>query len=185
LPRPSVLALCLSLSLLVPELAFPAPRPLRLRWNELAPLVVAQTVEVVLTDGTRLRGEALAIRDENLVLDWKKASKTKRYSKGNIVVPRSEIAGLTLIRYPGSMGRATGAVTGTLAGMTAGSAILYKADGSFAAVAGYLAASIGGGWAGHRLGKTSTPAKRPSRSSRRGEKNRARRAARPVRLLRG
>lgn len=156
-----VVAISLTLSLLVPELAFAAPPPIRLRWNELAPLVVAQTVEIALAGGAKLRGQALAIRDDTFVLDCKKVSNSNRYSKGNVEVPRTEIVSLTLIRYPGSFGSSSGALLGGVGGVSAGTRVLISGDLGHAAVPAFFGAIIGGAWAGHRLGKKLDARKTP------------------------
>jgi hypothetical protein len=53
-----------------------------LRWSELAPLVAGKRVEISLVDGSRVKGEALAVRDDTLVMDIRGSSGPTRFSKG-------------------------------------------------------------------------------------------------------
>ena len=46
-------------------------KPLELKWGELAPLVVGQRIELTLTGGAKVKGEAVVVREDNLVMDVK------------------------------------------------------------------------------------------------------------------
>lgn len=85
-------------------------KPLELRWNELAPMVAAQRVEVALADGRIVKGEAIAVRDEALLVD----AATK--PKGSTSIPRVEISQITVKRTNGSGGRIAGTILGVFVG---------------------------------------------------------------------
>jgi hypothetical protein len=97
-----------ALALLTVPAATAAPKNISLRWTELERIVVPHTVELVLTDGVKLHGPALAVRGETLVVNIRKLSKTTRYRKGEAAIPRDEISRLTLVRIEGSFGRRLG-----------------------------------------------------------------------------
>ena len=44
-------------------------RALELKWNELASMVVGHGVTLTLTDGTAVKGEAVAVRDDAMLVD--------------------------------------------------------------------------------------------------------------------
>src|ERR1041385_6069374 len=54
-------------------------KPLELRWSELSPLILNQSVEVSLAAGATIIGEVAAVRDDSLVLDVKKTSDSKGF----------------------------------------------------------------------------------------------------------
>src|SRR5437899_446923 len=76
-------------------------RPLELRWNELAPMVMGQTVELAIS-GANIRGEVAAVRDDALVLDVKKTSDSKSFPKGNASIPKASVTLLKVVRTRGS-----------------------------------------------------------------------------------
>lgn len=73
-------------------------KALVLPWEQLAPMVTGQKIELYLSDGTRLRGEALAVRTDTFVMDVEKTSNKTRYSKGQAEVPRPEVSSVNLIQ---------------------------------------------------------------------------------------
>lgn len=102
------IAFLYALALLTVPAASAAPKNISLRWTELERIVVPHTVELVLTDGVKLRGPALAVRDEALVVDIRKVSKNARYRKGEAAILRAEIARLSLVRIKGTFGKRLG-----------------------------------------------------------------------------
>jgi hypothetical protein len=73
-------------------------KTLMLRWEQLAPMVAGKEIELYLSDGTRLRGEALAVRTETFVMDVENTSNKVRYSKGPAEIPRPEVSSVNLIQ---------------------------------------------------------------------------------------
>ena len=103
---------------IVPAGGLAQTTPLELKWNELAPMVTGHTVTLTLTEGTKVKGEAVAVRDDGMLLNISMA--VKGYAKGNGSVPRSSIVSIDLLRTRGSWGRIMGTVIGTLGGMALG-----------------------------------------------------------------
>lgn len=104
------------------------PAAVEMKWGELSPIVVNQRVAVALKDGRVARGEALAVRDTELLLE------AKSDPKGSMTIPRESITGLTVTRTKGSGGRVFGSIVGVVGGMW---------------IAGYAASasdSAGTGW---------------------------------------
>ena len=101
------------------------PAPVEMRWSELGPVVVNQRVAVTLKDGRVVRGEALAVRDTELLLEAKSGP------KGSMTIPRESITGLTVTRTKGSGGRIFGSIVGVVGGMW---------------IAGYAASNSDSGW---------------------------------------
>jgi hypothetical protein len=44
-------------------------KPLEIKWSELAPMVVDRHVELTLTDGGRVKGEAVVVREDVIVMN--------------------------------------------------------------------------------------------------------------------
>jgi hypothetical protein len=83
-------------------------RPLEVRWNELAPMVSGHSVTLTLADGMQVKGQAVAVREDALLL------------KGNGSVPRGSVVSIDVKRERGIGGRVMGTVVGTLGGMGLG-----------------------------------------------------------------
>src|SRR5438093_13628740 len=60
-----------------------------LRWEELAGVAAGKDVELLLTDGTRLKGGLLVVRPAALSIDVSKTSNRRRYTKGPREIPRT------------------------------------------------------------------------------------------------
>jgi len=128
-------------------------KPLEARWNELAPRVNGHSVTLTLRDGMQLKGEVIAVREDELQLNVSRAA--KGYDKGSRGIPRTDVASLDVKRSRGIGGRALGTVAGTLGGMGLGAYVDARINvlqhsfgqdlGTFVgiaaagAVAGYLA----------------------------------------------
>lgn len=128
-------------------------KPLEARWNELAPMVNGHSVTLTLRDGIQLKGEVIAVREDELQLNISRAAKS--YDKGSRGIPRKDVVSLDVKRSRGIGGRALGTVVGTLGGMGLGAWVdarnnvlktsLGRDAGTFigiaagGAVAGYLA----------------------------------------------
>jgi hypothetical protein len=114
-------------------------KPLEMKWNELAPMIVGHRVALILTDSTTVKG----------------------YAKGSGSIPRSSLALIDLERRRGAWGRTMGTVIGVLGGMTLGGYVAAKrADLGGASIAIFLviasAVSVLGYYAGRELDKQVT-----------------------------
>jgi hypothetical protein len=93
-------------------------KPLEVRWNELAPMVTGHSVTLTLTDGMQVKGQAVAVREDALVLNV--SSAVRGYEKGNDSVPHGTVVSIDVKRERGIGGRALGTVVGALGGMGLG-----------------------------------------------------------------
>ena len=145
---------------LVPAVLSAESKPLELKWTELAPMVVSHAVELSLSDGGTVRGEAIAIREDMLVLDVKQSSGAKAYGKGNAQIPRGAITLIKLTRNRGTWGRTLGTTVGLLAGLGAGGFTAAHTRTGGAAVATVVGvasgAAVGGYYAGRKLDRRTT-----------------------------
>src|SRR5258708_13870970 len=64
-------------------------KPLKLKWTELAPIIHGHRVELVLKQGLKIKGEAVVVREDSLVMDVK---------EGSAVIPRIDMGLLKLER---------------------------------------------------------------------------------------
>lgn len=82
-------------------------KPIQLKWSELPPLIQGRQVEIKLPDGATLKGEAVVVREDDIVI-------------GNTTVPRASLTLIKLERQHGSWGRHLGTILGSLTGIVVG-----------------------------------------------------------------
>lgn len=140
-----------------------ASSPLELKWTELAPMITTHTVELTLRDGGSVSGEAIAVREDTLLLDVTKSSGTpqsKQYANGNATIPRSAITLIALQRSRGAWGRTVGTTLGVIIGLGIGGDAAYHTDSGGKAVAVLLGVGSGialvGYYTGRQLDKRTT-----------------------------
>jgi hypothetical protein len=138
-----------------------ASNPLELKWGELAPIIAGHRVELTLTDGIQVKGEAVVVRDDALVMDVKNTTGEKAYPKGSGSVPRNMVSTIKVERTRGSWGRSIGTVIGVMAGLAVGGYVAYvTADSAGTGIPIFLgvasATAIGGYYAGRGLDKRTT-----------------------------
>jgi hypothetical protein len=138
---------------LVQSTAHAESKPLELKWNELAPLISGHVVQITLPAGVTVRGEVVAVRDDSLVIDVRKASDSKEYPSGNGSVPRSAVSLIRVERTRGSWGRSIGTTLGVLTGLSVGGyAAAATSDSAGKAIPVFLviagAISVGGYYLG-------------------------------------
>ena len=107
-----------------------ATRSIELKWNELAPIIQGQRVELALREGAKIKGEAVLVRGDSLVIDVKKVSGSKAYHQGSASIPRAEISLIKLERTRGSWGRKLGVTIGLLTGISVGGYVAGTATDS-------------------------------------------------------
>jgi hypothetical protein len=83
-------------------------------------MISGNRVEISLTEGGTVNGEAIAVREDTLVLEVSSGSGTKQYPKGSAAIPRNTIALIKLHRSRGAWGRTMGTVIGVIGGLGAG-----------------------------------------------------------------
>jgi len=135
-------------------------KPLELKWNELAPTVQGHVVELTLSGGTKVTGEVAAIREDAMVLDVKKTTDAKAYSKGNGAIPRASIQ-LVKLKRSGAWGKTLGTTLGVLSGVVVGGYVAARTQNDVGpGVAVFLviasAMSVGGYFLGKNADQRST-----------------------------
>jgi len=128
-------------------------KPLELKWTELAPVIVSHGIELELSDGGKIRGEAIAIREDTMVVDVRKSTGTKAYAKGSATIPRGAITLITLVKTRGSWGAGIGTTVGVVAGLGIGGYSAAHTDSGGAAVAILVAVISGVAVIGYYAGK--------------------------------
>src|SRR5713226_8333385 len=132
--------------------AFPcsaSPKELRLRWSELAPLVLRLKVSLVLPNGTLIEGDAVAVRRDALVINVRHTTDAKAYPKGPNEIPRSSISFLRVTEIRGTAGRLLGGMAGAFLGWDLAISAINKGKleghASVAALLGITALSTAAG----------------------------------------
>ncbi len=110
MPHRSSLAMLLAVVLATPLAAIAESRPIELKWSELGSRIQGRDIDLVLPDGTALRGEVETVREGELVLNVKKTSNSRTQPKGNAVIPRTSVSILSLQESRGKWGRSVGVV---------------------------------------------------------------------------
>jgi hypothetical protein len=136
--------------------AGPVPPPdgvVELRWAELATVVAGRRVTAVLSDGARVSGDALIVRDDALVLDVDRSTGSRAYPGGNAPISRVSIV-LLEVEKQGGAGRPLGIVLGVLTGVVIGAWVSGEvADSAGAGIPIFLGVASGITFAGYHAGK--------------------------------
>ena len=129
-------------------------KAVELRWNELGPVVAGHRVTAVLSDGSRVTGDAVVVRDDALVMDVKRSTGSRAYAEGNAPVPKSAIV-LVEVEKQGGAGRTLGTVLGVLAGVVIGAWVSEEtADSASTGIPLFLGVASGITLAGYYTGKS-------------------------------
>jgi len=128
----------------------------RLQWGDLAGMITAQKVSMVLPDAARLQGKVLAVEPETLVLDITKTSDRRAHPKGRASIPRASVSVLRLTRPGGHVWQIVGGILGSFGGLFAGAlAAGYSGGDEVAVLAAGLGGAVAGGVAGWWGGRVS------------------------------
>lgn len=134
-------------------------KPVELRWNELSSMIAGQKVQVVLRDGGTVSGEAMAVREDSLVLDVRRAS-NPTLRKGNGTIPRDSIGLIKIEKSRGGWGKTVGTVIGVLSGITLGGYAAAHTNSAGAGIPVFLGVASGltvaGSYAGRQSDKKET-----------------------------
>jgi hypothetical protein len=134
-------------------------KAVELRWNELSGMVAGHNVVVTLRDGATVSGEAMAVREDSLVLEIRRAS-NPALRKGNGAIPRDSISIIKLERSRGGWGKTIGTVIGVLSGITLGGYAAAHTNSAGAGIPVFLGVAAGftvaGSYAGRQLDKKET-----------------------------
>jgi hypothetical protein len=136
-------------------------KPLELKWNELASMIVGHVVQMALPDSTIIEGEAISAREDALLMDINRTSDSSVYPKGNARIPKASVQLIQLERRRGSWGRNLGTIIGVLSGVVLGAYVAGTRTHSakagiptFLGIAGGV--SVGGYVVGRGLDKRTT-----------------------------
>ena len=130
-----------------------AATEVELRWDELSPMITGKEVALVLPNGAAVRGEAIAVRTDGLVMVVKRTSDKKLQPKGQATIPREQVKLLDLRRPRSAAGRIALTIVGAFGGMTLGALLAVTViDNVAAAVVTYLGMAVGGAVLGYYTG---------------------------------
>jgi len=100
-----LVALLTALALLAVSTSSLLARPTERRstWDELSRMITGMDIRVVLPDATRVRGRAIEMRPDALVIDVRRTSNKRLHMKGRTEIPRSDVSTIELFirRSPG------------------------------------------------------------------------------------
>jgi hypothetical protein len=133
MPRKSLAAMLAYAMLLEgAAIAQPAPtfnsRQVQISWEELSALAIDRRISTTLPDGTRLEGDALAVRPDTLLLDVHKTSNNRLYPQGQTEVPRRGVSEIRVIRYRGPVMRIILGIASGFGGAVGSFALGYALD---------------------------------------------------------
>jgi hypothetical protein len=94
-----------AIAICAPSRSLCSGKQVELRWNELGSFIAARQIKAVLTDGTYIKGRALAVNPDALILD----------KKGRTSIPRDSLSTISFTETKGVAGRITLTLVGTLA----------------------------------------------------------------------
>ena len=153
-----LLAVAVAFGLLLQDAAFAQQAPtlnskqVQISWEELSGLVIDKKISTTLPDGTRLQGDALAVRPEALVLDVQKTSNKKLHPKGQTEVPREAVSEIRVIRVGGPFMRILMGIAGGFGGTLGATGLAFLTDSLAAFVPALLLgiplAAVGGYYLG-------------------------------------
>ncbi len=129
-----------------------APRPLELKWNELANMIAGHKVAITLTDDTIVKGEVASIRDDAIVMDV--TAPIKGYPKGNGRIQRDAVKLIDLERTGGWLGRPIGTAVGVGGGLILGLIAGASIGGTKTGVTVFFSILAGSTLAGHLVGRS-------------------------------
>jgi hypothetical protein len=128
--------------------------PLELRWSELASVVVSHHVELTLKGGGSVKGDAVSVREDTLVIDVSGSSGPKAYARGHGEIPRSDIALIKVQRSKGSWGRGIGTTLGILVGLGVGGNAAFHANSAAGGTAILVGTAGAVGVVGYYIGRS-------------------------------
>jgi hypothetical protein len=105
-----------------------APQPLRLKWDQLTPIIDGQPVIVELKDGSSVKGVARSFAADEMALNVTSNSH-RTYKKGPASIPRSEIASLRLAEGSEGNHARLGMIVGGAVGIGGGVALILAGAG--------------------------------------------------------
>ena len=132
------------------------PTQVRRTWNDLYRMIPGMNIRMMLPDTTVIRGRALEVRPDELVVDVRRTSNSQLHAKGRTVIPRSDVSTIELfVRRPPGAHPDAGAIGAALGGVAVSPFLLYLGEtnkvSGWAALAIAIGAAAGGAMLANRL----------------------------------
>ena len=121
----------------------------RSTWNELSRAIMGMEIQITLPDATIVRGQALDVRPDELVVDVRRTSNPRLHAKGRTGIPRSDVSAIELfLRRLPTANPDVGAIGAGLGGAAVSPLLLYLGEtnkiSGWAALAIVVGAVAGG-----------------------------------------
>jgi hypothetical protein len=132
------------------------PTQIRSTWDELSRMIPGVNIRMILPDTTLIRGQALDVRPDELVVDVRRTSNPRLHPKGRTGIPRSDVSTIELFLQHSSRTNPDAGGIGAALGVVALSPLLFylgetnKASG-WAALAIAVGGAAGGAIIANRL----------------------------------
>jgi hypothetical protein len=132
------------------------PTQLRRTWDDLSRMIPGMDIRLILPDGTLIRGRALEVRPDALVVDVRRTSNPQLHAKGRAEIPRPDVSTIELFsrRVPGARPDA-GAIGAGLGGVAVSPLLFYLGEtdkiSGWAALAIVIGGAVGGAMIANRL----------------------------------
>ena len=126
----------------------------QIAWNDLS-AILAKNVRIVMPDGTRIEGKAVALESDALAVQVTKTTNVNDYPKGRLLVPRATLQAFDIHR-PTFYWRVIGVFVGAVGGAVAGVGISAthfgrtSSGGPVAATAAAVVVPVAGYYLGKR-----------------------------------
>ena len=132
------------------------PTQVRSRWTDLSRMIQGMNIRMRLPDTTVIRGRALEVRPDELVVDVRRTSNARWHAKGRTAIPRSDVSAIELfVRRPPGTHPDAGAIGAALGGVAVSPFLLYLGEtnkvSGWAALAMAIGAAAGGAMLANRL----------------------------------
>lgn len=125
------------------------PTQTRRTWDELSRMILGMDIRVILPDQTLIRGRALEVRPDVLVVDVRRTSNPRLHAKGRTDIPRADVSTIELFsrRSPGAKPDAS-AIGAALGGVAVSPLLFYLGETDKISGWAALGIAIGGAAAG-------------------------------------
>jgi hypothetical protein len=133
-----------------------SPTQVRRTWNELPRMIEGMNIRMRLPDATVIRGRALEVRANELIVDVRRTSNPQLHAKGRTAIPRSDVSTIELFSRgsPGANPDA-GAIGAGLGAAAVSPFLLYLGEtdkvSDLAALAIFIGAAAGGAMIAKRI----------------------------------
>ena len=133
-----------------------SPTQVRRTWDELSRMIQGMEIRMILPDATLIRGQALEVRPDVLVVDVRRTSNPRLHAKGRTEIPRSDVSTIELFsRRSRGANPDAGAIGAGLGAVVASPLLLYLGEtnkvSGWAALAILIGGAAGGAMVAHRL----------------------------------